>query len=65
MLCTLPSTAPQNNVGVIQAYELQPTDPAFTFNPDIAKAIKDLWGDAVIPKLMERSSDFYLMDNAS
>ncbi|EIM79504.1 G-protein alpha subunit [Stereum hirsutum FP-91666 SS1] len=55
----------KNNVGVIQAYELQPTDPAFTFNPDIAKAIKDLWGDAVIPKLMERSSDFYLMDNAS
>ena len=34
-------------------------------DPEIAQAIHALWADPIIPKLMDHSSDFYLMDSAS
>ncbi|KAI9454674.1 G-protein alpha subunit [Lactarius psammicola] len=49
----------------ILAYQLVTDDPDFFFSPDIAQAIQDLWADEIIPALMNYSSKFYLMDNAS
>jgi len=37
----------------------------FVFDPEIASLIRQLWQDLVIPKVMDHSSDFYLMDSAS
>ncbi|KZT27182.1 heterotrimeric G protein alpha subunit [Neolentinus lepideus HHB14362 ss-1] len=52
------------NTDRILDYKIE-NSPAFFFSDDIAQAVHDLWRDPVIPKLMEHSSDFYLMDNAS
>ena len=41
------------------------SSPSFTFSEDIALAIHHLWQDPVIPKIMDHSSKFYLMDSAS
>jgi len=49
----------------ILAYQLATDDPHFFFSPDIAQAIQDLWADEIILALMNHSSEFYLMDNAS
>lgn len=38
--------------------------PDFVFSPDIARAIHELWQDPIIPKVMDCSSQFYLMDSA-
>jgi guanine nucleotide-binding protein subunit alpha len=35
------------------------------FDPEIASLIHQLWQDPVIPKVMDHSSEFYLMDSAS
>ncbi|TFY75458.1 hypothetical protein EWM64_g8555 [Hericium alpestre] len=48
----------------LASYELS-SDPTFFFSPDIARAIQELWQDPVIPKMMDHSSEFYLMDSAS
>lgn len=44
-------------------------DPAskkeFVFDSEIASLIHQLWQDPVIPKVMDHSSEFYLMDSAS
>ncbi|KAJ8587682.1 guanine nucleotide binding protein, alpha subunit [Rhizopogon salebrosus TDB-379] len=45
-------------------YRVEST-PNFIFSADIAQAIHDMWQDPVIPKVMDRSSEFYLMDSAS
>jgi hypothetical protein len=34
------------------------------FPTEIAEAINQLWKDPIIPKIMEHSSDFHLMDSA-
>jgi len=39
--------------------------PKVFLDPEIAQAIHALWADPIIPKLMDHSSDFYLMDSAS
>src|SRR5882757_4065087 len=39
--------------------------PNFIFSADIAKAIHEMWQDPIIPKVMDCSSEFYLMDSAS
>lgn len=39
-------------------------DPNFSMEPEMAKAIESLWHDPVMPRVMERSSEFYLMDSA-
>lgn len=34
-------------------------------NEEIVKAIESLWHDPIIPSVLDRSSEFYLMDSAS
>jgi guanine nucleotide-binding protein G(i) subunit alpha len=46
-------------------YQLSTDDPQFFFSPEIAQAVQDVWGDEIIPALMDHSSRFYLMDSAS
>ena len=41
------------------------TNPSFVFSEEIAMAIHHLWQDPIIPKIMDHSSKFYLMDSAS
>ncbi|EIW80154.1 heterotrimeric G protein alpha subunit [Coniophora puteana RWD-64-598 SS2] len=38
---------------------------ADNFSEEVALAISQFWQDPVIPSIMDRSSDFYLMDSAS
>ncbi|KAI0061797.1 G-protein alpha subunit [Artomyces pyxidatus] len=49
----------------IMNYELNTDDPVFFFDPDIARAVQDMWHDDIIPAMMDHSSEFYLMDSAS
>jgi guanine nucleotide-binding protein subunit alpha len=48
----------------IVEYRVEST-PDFVFSADIARAIHELWQDPIIPKVMDCSSQFYLMDSAS
>jgi guanine nucleotide-binding protein G(i) subunit alpha len=41
------------------------TAEGFVFDLKIASLIYQLWQDPVIPKVMDHSSEFYLMDSAS
>jgi len=41
------------------------TAEGFVFDSEIASLIHQLWQDPVIPKVMDHSSEFYLMDSAS
>ncbi|KAG1861665.1 heterotrimeric G protein alpha subunit [Suillus subluteus] len=45
-------------------YRVEST-PDFVFSADIARAIHELWQDTIIPKVMDCSSQFYIMDSAS
>ena len=45
-------------------YSVNPA-PTFYFSEEMAQAIYDLWKDPIIPKIMDHSSEFYLMDSAS
>jgi guanine nucleotide-binding protein G(i) subunit alpha len=51
----------QVNVDAILEYRLD----SDTFSPEIAMAIESLWHDPIIPNVMDRSSEFYLMDSAT
>lgn len=53
----------QQRTDDIMGYQI-PTDPTYVLDAEIAKAIQSLWDDPIIPLLMERSSEFYLMDSA-
>ena len=55
----------QANCERIMSYQLSTNDPQFFFSPDIAQAVQDVWGDEIIPALMDNASRFYLMDSAS
>lgn len=44
-------------------YQVDP-DPHTSLNPKVGIAITSLWHDPCMPQLMERQSDFYLMDSA-
>ncbi|KAG1788681.1 heterotrimeric G protein alpha subunit [Suillus plorans] len=48
----------------IVEYRVENT-PEFVFSADIAQAIHELWQDPIISKVMDCSSQFYLMDSAS
>lgn len=39
-------------------------DPSLVLSADIAKAIESLWHDPIIPSVLDRQSEFYLMDSA-
>ncbi|KAG8966888.1 Guanine nucleotide-binding protein alpha-2 subunit [Tulasnella sp. 419] len=47
----------------ILAYTVDP-DPLFILDAEIGLAIESLWNDPIILKVMEHSSEFYLMDSA-
>lgn len=61
-------TSPQPNCDRIIDCQIN-ADPAskkeFIFDAEIANLIHQLWQDPVIPKVMDHSSEFYLMDSAS
>jgi guanine nucleotide-binding protein subunit alpha len=40
-------------------------DPQQSLDPQLGEAIRSLWKDASIPKVMEHQNEFYLMDSAS
>ncbi len=44
-------------------YQVDP-DPHTPLDPKVGKAVDSLWKDASIDALMERQSEFYLMDSA-
>jgi guanine nucleotide-binding protein G(i) subunit alpha len=60
--CVLPNN--RANADKILDYRVD-SAPSFVFDPDIAEAIHELWQDPIIPKIMDHSSEFYLMDSAS
>lgn len=52
------------NADVILEYRID-SDPSNVLSPEIALAIESLWHDPIIPSVMDRSSEFYLMDSAT
>ncbi|KAI9672475.1 MAG: Guanine nucleotide-binding protein alpha-2 subunit [Caeruleum heppii] len=44
-------------------YQIDP-DPHTPLNPRVGEAITSLWKDASVPVVLERQSEFYLMDSA-
>ncbi|KAJ9095814.1 guanine nucleotide-binding protein subunit alpha [Naganishia cerealis] len=52
------------NADAILEYRIE-ADPGNTLSQDIALAIESLWHDPIIPNVMDRSSEFYLMDSAT
>ncbi|EPQ55446.1 guanine nucleotide-binding protein alpha-3 subunit [Gloeophyllum trabeum ATCC 11539] len=60
--CVVPQN--RSNSDRILDYKIE-NSPAFVFSEDVAQAIHELWKDPIIPRLMDYSSNFYLMDNAS
>ncbi|KAF8425004.1 heterotrimeric G protein alpha subunit [Boletus edulis BED1] len=51
------------NAKLIFDYRIDPS-LSFELSPEIAEAIHQLWQDPIIPKLMDHTSEFYLMDSA-
>ncbi|WFD34947.1 Guanine nucleotide-binding protein alpha-2 subunit [Malassezia cuniculi] len=54
----------RRNADIILSYRVEP-DPDTFLPSEVGSAIEALWRDPVIPDLMARSTEFYLMDNAS
>ncbi|GJJ08482.1 Guanine nucleotide-binding protein alpha-3subunit [Clathrus columnatus] len=52
------------HVDLIGEYSVQ-DDPDFRLSPDIAQAIHQICQDPVLEKILEHTSDFYLMDSAT
>lgn len=48
---------------VLTQYEV-PADANAYLPPEIGQLIQTLWSDPIIPRLLERRSEFYMMDNA-
>ena len=48
---------------VLTQYEV-PADANAFLPPEIGELIQTLWTDPIIPRLLERRSEFYMMDNA-
>ena len=56
----------QASIQRLLEYTVSPNDDGkFYFDSAIAQQALDLWADDIIPSLMERSSESYLMDSAS
>ena len=53
----------QENTDFILRYRVYADANTF-LDPSMGKAIASLWDDPVIPKVMEKRSEFYLMDSA-
>jgi guanine nucleotide-binding protein G(i) subunit alpha len=54
----------QPNTERIMEYKVDST-PSFIFSEEIAEAIHQLWQDPIIRKVMDHTSEFYLMDSAT
>ena len=54
----------RENADRILDYKVDSTS-GWSFSEDVAQAIHHLWQDPIIPKIMDHSSEFYLMDSAS
>ncbi|PWN93526.1 guanine nucleotide-binding protein alpha-3 subunit [Acaromyces ingoldii] len=56
---------PENreNADLILQYRVD-ADPNMILDAEVSRAIESLWQDAVIAQVMERTSEFYLMDSA-
>ncbi|KAJ9096035.1 guanine nucleotide-binding protein subunit alpha [Naganishia friedmannii] len=52
------------NADAILEYRID-ADPNHTLSQQVALAIESLWHDPIIPSVMDRSSEFYLMDSAT
>lgn len=57
MLCT------QDRAEIILQYRVD-ADPGTSLDQNVARAIEALWADAVVQSVVDRSSEFYLMDSA-
>jgi hypothetical protein len=64
LLSTNAACRSQVNADVILEYRID-SDPSNVLSPEIALAIESLWHDPIIPSVMDRSSEFYLMDSAT
>lgn len=60
--CVTPANRP--NADRIIDYKVE-SRADFAFSPEIAEAIAQLWQDPIMAKVLDHSSDFYLMDSAS
>ena len=47
----------------ILSYDLSP-DPYVILDPKVGEATYSLWKDASVPQVLERQTEFYLMDSA-
>lgn len=56
----------RDNADKIMDFDLELISPvsSYCYSEDLAMAIQHLWQDPIIPKLLEHSSEFYLMDSA-
>ncbi|KDQ56215.1 hypothetical protein JAAARDRAFT_305437 [Jaapia argillacea MUCL 33604] len=62
--CEVEATRPK--IDLIAGHSVPVSDDEdYTFPPEIAQAIYDLWKDPIIPSIMERANQFYIMDNAA
>lgn len=52
-----------SNCEYLDDYNVDP-DPHSALDARVATAVAALWADPCIPKVMEHSSEFYLMDSA-
>lgn len=62
--CHVPSLLVKTYADRILEYKMD-LDPLATVSPDVLNNIESLWHDPVIPSVMDRSSEFYLMDSAT
>jgi guanine nucleotide-binding protein G(i) subunit alpha len=67
-MCAFPADTSQAGADRILDYNLSVAsdNPSYYFPEDLAEAIRQLWQDPIIQKIMDHhSSEFYLMDSAS
>lgn len=57
------SSTVKDHTDYIMEYNVDP-DPDTPLDPKVADAVSAVWSDASIAKVMERQSEFYLMDSA-
>lgn len=51
------------NFEYLMEYQVDP-DPQTPLDPEVGKAVEAMWKDPAMESLMERASEFYLMDSA-
>ncbi len=54
----------QEACDMVSRYTLQSEDPNSVMSPEIFDAIDKVWNMSIMPALMEKRPEFYLMDSA-